>query len=178
MPRNGSLELSGLLSPVLKQGTLARGFRGKAVLISSRRVEELAVGVPGDAAQGSYRDWTFPTRVERIRGQYFEEWIRSDRQGWELKHICFHLFRVESPRAIPKEIVAVHSEPGEDGVSFSSKLKKGPHLHVKAAGDIIGEAHFPLCLSCLESVLSSTDCLMNAIRELIEVLAVEVIDRH
>ena len=97
---------------------------------------------------------------------------------WELKHICFHLFAVEPGATSPREIIAIHSEPGEDGRSLMSKLKKGPHLHVKAAADLIGNVHFPLCLSCLDSVLASTDRLLESFRELIEVLATEVVAKH
>jgi len=177
-PARRVTQLGALLKPVLREHALSRGFRGRAVIIPARGREELVVAVPGEPSGGSYRDWTFPTKVERLRGQYFEEWAKVRQNEWELSHICFHIFLIEPGSTKPREIIAIHSEPGEDGRTLTSKLKKGPHLHIKAATEPIGSAHFPLCATCLETVLTSTERLLESFREIIEVLATEVVAKH
>jgi hypothetical protein len=178
-PKRRTSELGHLLEPVLNVGALALGFRGVVIARrSSSGTEEIVVSAPGKSRSETYREWRFSTRAEQIQGQYFEEWANVGARRWELKHVCFHLFLVRSRFTPPEEIIAVHSEPSEDGLTLSSRLKKGPHLHVKAAGDPIGGAHFPLCLPCLNPVLNSIESLTGVMSELIGVLALEVVSKH
>jgi hypothetical protein len=126
----------------------------------------------------SHRESFFKTSSPNIWANYWEAWRSDDGASpWRLSVASLQLVWVDGPEWNPREIVAMHCEPNEVGKSFQSQLKRGPHIHVKADGNRLGHAHFPLNLCHLNDVMHSIESLEHAIETAIDVLRSEVIDR-
>ena len=119
-----------------------------------------------------YREESFRTSVNSLRGRYFELWKVAKGETLELDRAYFTLLRVKNGLSDFKEVLCLHSDPGDE-----EELKKGPHLHVSCAEDPIPHCHFPLDLGSLQSVLKDCESLTTAMERAIGVVARDVLPR-
>jgi len=127
----------------------------------------------GTELRTPYRSWSFRTHVPDLRAGYFEVWRPADLgRIVGLNRAYLTLLRVKRGQAGFDEVLCVHCDPDEE-----SRMKCGPHLHVKRAEEPLPHCHFPLNLGHLDGVLAGPNELTLAMRSAIEILAEEVLPR-
>jgi hypothetical protein len=147
-----------------------------ACAVARTNPSELVIATFDGTKSGNYRDWFFRTPVLDILAQYFEEWTADPTLSrWELRQACLHIVRMTGPRQPPLEVLAVHCEPAVTGNSVKDRLKKGPHVHLKQAGDPLAHAHIPLNYSHLPDVLGSLTTLTTALDNAVQIALTEVV---
>jgi hypothetical protein len=149
-----------LLKPLTKQNN------GPAWRRISAYGDIIIATFTGSQPTSVYRDWRFATIAQNFRGMYFERWMRIDegnREFWYLDRAYLTLYQITDKRfGVEKEFLSLHCDPNEpDGLH--AMYKRGPHLHVSAAEEPIPHAHIALNIGYIESVLSSTETLSEAI---------------
>jgi hypothetical protein len=120
----------------------------------------------------SYRDASFRTSVETLRGRYFELWRTVGRTKLLLDRAYFTLERIQQASHTFDEILCVHTDPGD-----IEEYKQGPHLHVTCAEQPIPHCHFPLDLGSLHTVLKDCASLTTAMQRAIRVVATDVLPK-
>lgn len=126
-----------------------------------------------------FRNWRFRTTARMIRGMYFEQWDAVDetQDNWFLKKAYLSLFSFGS-LGNEKELVSLHCDPNEANTEPHWLYKRGPHLHVKAAEEPIPHAHIALNLFELDAILTSSDNLLTAFGQSLEMLSDQILSLY
>lgn len=124
------------------------------------------------AGQLDYREASFRTSVDVLRGKYFELWRTLGGTTLVLDRAYFTLERVQQASNSFPEILCLHTDPGD-----KEEYKQGPHLHVTCAEQPIPHCHFPLELGFLHLVLQDCSALTTAMERAIRVIATDVLPR-
>lgn len=165
---------------------LTRIVSKKAVLVveqAERRGYGLTFAARSDANTFQPYDlWRFRTYMEDLRASYYERWTPTDatKRRYALERGYLHVFqRFGSGRdADERQIFALHCDPNETNGEVHARYKRGPHIHVSAAGWPLKDAHIALNFSHLEEILSSLEQLSVAWSNAITLVAEQVLDLH
>jgi hypothetical protein len=149
-----------MLRPLINRQTVL------AVEIPERQPLITIVALSGQPLLNHYSDWRFNTYVRGIRAGYYERWSPTDssRRRYYLERGYLHLFRrVGASRdATEEQVLALHCDPNEPPNTPHARYKRGPHLHISAAGSPLDESHIALNYSHLDEVLGSFNSLCAA----------------
>ena len=131
------------------------------------------------------RDWRFSTTAPNLWGSYIERWIPDDSTAryFFLERAYLHLYKRSGfHEGDETEILALHCDPNEPPEPPNhkgprhSRYKRGPHIHVSTAEQILmPHAHFALNLGQTQTSLTTFDTLSSAISSAIKMLDDQVI---
>ncbi|HEY3439608.1 MAG TPA: hypothetical protein VGK29_02605 [Paludibaculum sp.] len=162
-----------MLRPLVAKRTILN------VEIPERTPLFVLAAMTGSGDQHHYDDWRFNTRVAGIRAAYYERWrpVDAKRQTYSLERGYLHLFlRCGTGRdAGEEQILALHCDPNESEDAKHSPFKRGPHLHITAAGSPLCRSHIALNYSHLNDVLCSFESLCKAWDNAIELIGEQVL---
>jgi hypothetical protein len=124
-----------------------------------------------------YRSWRFRTPAPSLRGMYFERWESTDdtEEMWFLSRAYLSLYRVSKSRRVESELLSLHCDPNEVEENSHWRYKRGPHLHIGAAEQPLPHAHIALNLTDLVSVMSTSENLLSALGNAVEMLGEQVV---
>lgn len=123
------------------------------------------------------RDWLFKTAFPSIKGNYFEHWLPIDSGRYGLEKAYLNLFLLESHESAPKAFLSLHCDPQVDETSPHWQYKRGPHLHLQAAGHPFSRAHLCLSHGHLDLILDSIDSLTETFSKGIELVSEEILEQ-
>lgn len=89
----------------------------------------------------NHTDWRFALSAHKFFGNYYEIWQPLNSTEWTLFRAYFHIYKMEGLNE--KEFLCLHCDPTEPN-THAAKYKRGPHLHISAAGDPFDHAHIAL----------------------------------
>lgn len=123
----------------------------------------------------NYRDWRFATRVTHYHAMYFEAWKPVDpkRYRWQSAYLNIYK-RIGADKE--EEVICLHCDPSESLAAPHSRYKRGPHLHVSAAGDPLKHAHLALHVDQVEVMLQKCQSIHDHIASGIQMIRDEVLD--
>ena len=127
--------------------------------------------------QGSYKDWRFPTNVDGILANYFEEWTRDYEGGqefWYLELAYLHLYRTDAVNKTAPEYILLHCEPNWN--EEHAIYKQSPHIHIEDAPHPWPKAHIALNVGYLGQVLRDASSLTKALEVAVIMLKNQVLD--
>jgi hypothetical protein len=157
---NRTREIQQLLSPLVARRTVLM------VEIVERVPLVTLAAYSGGRTPQHHHEWRFNTRVDGIRGGYYERWqpVDSTRRRYCFERGYLHLFRRVGParESTEKQVLALHCDPNEERDAPHALYKIGPHLHVSAAEPPLNAAHIALNYSHLDEVLGSFERLSVA----------------
>lgn len=120
------------------------------------------------------RDIRFRTQFDSIRARYFEIWVPKA-SDWVLTQAYLDLFQLDSEHEFQK-LLSLHCDPNEPA---SESYKRGPHLHLQAAGPPLCTGHIALGCQFTCRILESSKDLTEALQWASEMIATEVlVDFH
>ena len=130
----------------------------------------------GARARRGYREWRFSTRVHGYVANYFEYWVRLNRNRWYLHRAYLTIFAIDQVEG-ETEYLCLHCDPNEPPGTSHAAYKQGPHLHIKKANHPIPHAHLALNKGHLENVLESVSSLTKAMEDGITMIRTQVLDQ-
>jgi hypothetical protein len=104
---------------------------------------------------------------------YFEAWSFEARNRYVLDQAYLNIY--ERDGASEKEVVCLHCDPSLPPNADHAKYKRGPHIHLSAAGFPYDRAHIPLQGPDLTPVLRSTEALQSALMWGVEMIRDEIL---
>lgn len=126
-------------------------------------------------ATSNYRDWRFATPLDRYHAMYFEAWKQIDAKRFRWQ--CAYLNIYRRKRADDEEeVICLHCDPGEPPAAAHARYKRGPHLHVSAAGDPLKRAHLALHLEQVDTILQRCESIHDHLASGIQMIRDEVLD--
>lgn len=126
-------------------------------------------------ATSNYRDWRFATRVARYHAMYFEAWkpIDAKRYRWQSAYLNVYR-RTDGDNEV--EVICLHCDPAEPAAAAQARYKRGPHLHVSAAGDPLKHAHLALHVEQVDMMLQKCQSIHDHLASGIQMIRDEVLD--
>jgi hypothetical protein len=145
---------------------------------TANRNEVVIAAYDGPRPGTAFRDWSFATKTNGIRGSYFELWsMAPDDDRWALQQAYLHLVFVEPAGGRRSEILALHCDPNEPAGAPHVVNKRNLHVHVTAAPDPISHAHIALNRRASPSEWDDVSRLAAAWSDAINLLSEEVLAR-
>ena len=167
--RRRGREAQRILSP------LRRGLPPVASESRSLRTH-FVVGIhDGQKTSARPRDWLFRTAFPPIRGNYFEYWQPAGDELYSLERAYLNLIRLESYEIPPRAFLSLHCDPRVEEEEPHWQYKRGPHLHLQAAGEPFSRAHLCLSHGYLDLILYSIGSLTGALQRGIELVSEEIL---
>lgn len=131
----------------------------------------------GTNPQGSHKDLRFPTNVDGITANYFEQWVRfykEEEEFWYLELAYLHLYKTDRLNKTAPEYLLLHCDPNER--REHAKYKQSPHLHIEVAPPPWPKAHIALNVGYLEPLLQDASSLTANLFLAIEMLKDQILD--
>jgi len=136
------------------------------------------IGLGLDTYGSDLRRARYPSRYDRIYVNYFEIWIAQEAgETFFLEKSCMHLDTPYPDGTGDEEVLALHCDPSLDGKDPESIFKRGPHLLLSGNRRDIKKSHIALCLTNLESSISSIDSLSTALDKSVSMIDSELLPR-
>jgi hypothetical protein len=125
----------------------------------------------------NFNEARFSTSVANFDGQYFEIWMPVDRRKmdqWYLNRAYLNIYNRT------KEYVCLHCDPEDDKDDVKTKAcyKQSPHIHIKIEHQSISKSHIAIAHGFLDKVYSSYDDFFNSIRNGVELIRDEILNRY
>lgn len=130
----------------------------------------------GSPSRSNYQEWSFATIVSKLRGKYYERWIRQDNKSWYMERAYLKIYWVERSTMGEKKFLALHCDPTESDEASHAIYKQGPHLHIQDAAFPIPRAHIALDTVHLKLILNSINSLTKALELAVLMIKEEVLD--
>lgn len=130
-----------------------------------------------DEAQvaSNYRDWRFATRVPRYHAMYFEAWKQIDAKRYRWQSAYLNVYK-RTAGDNEEEIICLHCDPSESAGAAHARYKRGPHLHVSAAGNPLKHAHLALHVDQVDLMLQKCQSIHEHLASGIQMIRDEVLD--
>ena len=120
-----------------------------------------------------YRDWRFSIIARGFVAMYFEVWRFESRDRFVLDKAYLNLYKKTDSGE--REIICLHCDPSLPEDADHARYKRGPHIHMSAAGHPYDRAHIALGGPDLTEALRSTNSLHSALTWGIEMIRDEMI---
>ena len=130
-----------------------------------------------DEAQvtSNYRDWRFATPIARHHAMYFEAWKQIDSKRYRWQSAYLNIYK-RTAGGNEEEVICLHCDPAEPAAAAHSRYKRGPHLHVSAAGDPLKHAHLALHVEHVDEMLQKCQSIHDYLASGIQMIRDEVLD--
>ena len=126
-------------------------------------------------ANSNYRDWRFATPVDRYNAMYFEMWKKIDRKRFRWQCAYLNIYkRIRTDQE--EEIICLHCDPAVPSGAAHARYRRGPHLHVSAAGDPLGRAHLALHVKHVEVMMQKCQSIHEHLASGVQMIRDEVLD--
>lgn len=126
-------------------------------------------------ATSHYRDWRFATCVDRHHAMYFEAWKRIDDKRFRWQSAYLNIYKRTSGDE-EVEVICLHCDPAESPSAAHARYKRGPHLHISAAGDPLKRAHLALHVENVSTMLEKCQAIHDHLASGIRMIREEVLD--
>lgn len=134
------------------------------------------IGTRDEAQSASnYRDWRFATPVTRYHAMYFEAWKQIDTKRYRWQSAYLNVYR-KTGVGQEEEVICLHCDPAESPAAAHARYKRGPHLHVSAAGDPLKHAHLALHVDQVDVMMQKCQTIHEHLASGIQMIRDEVLD--
>jgi len=127
----------------------------------------------GARPSSDYKDWRFTIDARRHYGMYFETWRAETQSRFVLDQAYLHIY--ERIDVNERQIICLHCDPSLSPGADHERYKRGPHIHMSAAGFPFDRAHIALQGPDVSPVLKSAETLHNALAWGVEMIRDEVL---
>jgi hypothetical protein len=124
---------------------------------------------------GNYRDWRFATPVARHHAMYFEAWKSIDGRRFRWQSAALNIYRRMRADS-EEEIICLHCDPADSPAVPHARYKRGPHIHVSAAGSPLKRAHLALHVQQVDAILQRCDSIHEHLASGVQMIRDEVLD--
>lgn len=166
---NRAVKIRTLLRPI------SRSEAGPATETINSNPLWIIAGRDEASSTSNYRDWRFATRVAHHHAMYCETWKRVDQKRFRWQTAYLNIYR-RTRSDEEEEVICLHCDPAESPLAAHARYKRGPHLHVSAAGDPLKRAHFALHVNQVDEMLQKCQSIHDHLASGIQMIRDEVLD--